>query len=149
MKRDIDFFKKILYNIYRKIKEREKNMTKEDILKRLRAGESADDIALEITDLLNEALQMKEKEDEAKRKAEEERAWHVRDAEILADAMNTYFNKYCGCKDNIKAEHIIDSEKEIAAIFNMGDKIKTTVIKNPKAEEIAKIFNDFFKEFGI
>ena len=36
-------------------------MTKEDILKRLRAGESADDIALEITDLLNEALQMKEK----------------------------------------------------------------------------------------
>ena len=149
MKRDIDFFKKILYNIYRKIKEREKNMTKEDILKRLRAGESADDIALEITDLLNEALQMKEKEDEAKRKAEEERAWHVRDAEILADAMNTYFNKYCGCKDNIKAEHIIDSEKEIAAIFNVGDKIKTTVIKNPKAEEIAKIFNDFFKEFGI
>ena len=149
MKRNIDFFKKILYNIYRKIKEREKNMTKEDILKRLRAGESADDIALEITDLLNEALQMKEKEDEAKRKAEEERAWHVRDAEILADAMNTYFNKYCGCKDNIKAEHIIDSEKEIAAIFNVGDKIKTTVIKNPKAEEIAKIFNDFFNEFGI
>lgn len=149
MKRDIDFFKKILYNIYRKIKEREKNMTKEDILKRLRAGESADDIALEITDLLNEALQMKEKEDETKRKAEEERAWHVRDAEILADAMNTYFNKYCGCKDNIKAEHIIDSEKEIAAIFNVGDKIKTTVIKNPKAEEIAKIFNDFFNEFGI
>ena len=39
-------------------------MTKEDILKRLRAGESADDIALEITDLLNEALQMKEKEDD-------------------------------------------------------------------------------------
>ena len=149
MKRDIDFYKKILYNIYRKIKEREKNMTKEDILKRLRAGESADDIALEITDLLNEALQMKEKEDEAKRKAEEERAWHVRDAEILADAMNTYFNKYCGCKDNIKAEHIIDSEKEIAAIFNMGDKIKTTVIKNPKAEEVAKIFNDFFNQFGI
>ena len=124
-------------------------MTKEDILKRLRAGESADDIALEITDLLNEALQMKEKEDEAKRKAEEERAWHVRDAEILAETMNTYLNKYCGCKDNIKAEHIIDSEKEIAAIFNMGDKIKTTVIKNPKAEEVAKIFNDFFKEFGI
>ena len=149
MKRDIDLFKKILYNIYRKIKEREKIMTKEEILKRLRGGESADDIALEITDLLNEALQMKEKEDEAKRKAEEERAWHVRDAEILADAMNTYFNKYCGCKDNIKAEHIIDSEKEIAAIFNVGDKIKTTVIKNPKAEEIAKIFNDFFKEFGI
>ena len=124
-------------------------MTKEDILKRLRAGESANDIALEITDLLNEALQMKEKEDEVKRKAEEERAWHVRDAEILADAMNTYFNKYCGCKDNIKAEHIIDSEKEIAAIFNMGDKIKTTVIKNPKAEEVAKIFNDFFNQFGI
>ena len=124
-------------------------MTKEDILKRLRAGENADDIALEITDLLNEALQMKEKEDEAKRKAEEERAWHVRDAEILADAMNTYFNKYCGCKDNIKAEHIIDSEKEIAAIFKAGDKIKTTVIKNPKAEEVAKIFNDFFNEFGI
>ena len=149
MKRDIDFFKKILYNIYRKNKREGKNMTKEDILKRLRAGESADDIALEITDLLNEALQMKEKEDEAKRKAEEERAWHVRDAEILADAMNTYFNKYCGCKDNIKAEHIIDSEKEIAAIFNMGDKIKTTVIKNPKAEEVAKIFNDFFNQFGI
>ena len=149
MKRDIDFFKKILYNIYRKIKEREKNMTKEDILKRLRAGESADDIALEITDLLNEALQMKEKEDEAKRKAEEEKAWHVRDAEILADAMNTYYNKDCGCKDNIKAEHIINSEKEIAAIFNVGDKIKTTVIKNPKAEEVAKIFNDFFNQFGI
>ena len=124
-------------------------MTKEDILKRLRAGESADDIALEITDLLNEALQMKEKEDEAKRKAEEDRAWHIKDAEVLADAMNTYLNKYCGGKDDIKAEHIMNSEKEIAAIFNVGDKIKTTVIKNPKAEEIAKIFNDFFKEFGI
>ena len=124
-------------------------MTKEDILKRLRAGESADDIALEIADLLNEALQMKEKEDEAKRKAEEDRAWHIKDAEILADAMNTYLNKYCGCKDNIKAEHIIDSEKEIAAIFKMGDKIKTVTLKNPKAEEVAKIFNDFFKEFGI
>ena len=124
-------------------------MTKEDILKRLRAGESADDIALEITDLLNEALQMKEKEDEAKRKAEEEKAWHVRDAEILADAMNVYLNKYCGCKDNIKAEHIIDSEKEIAAIFKMGDKIKTTVVKNPKVEDVAKIFSDFFDEFGL
>ena len=124
-------------------------MTKEDILKRLRAGESADDIALEITDLLNEALQMKEKEDEAKRKAEEDRAWHIKDAEILADAMNTYLNKYCGCKDNIKAEHIIDSEKEIAAIFKAGDRIKTVALKNPKAEEVAKIFNDFFKEFGI
>ena len=124
-------------------------MTKEDILKRLRAGESADDIALEITDLLNEALQMKEKEDEAKRKAEEERAWHVRDAEILADAMNTYLNKYCGGKDDIKAEHIMNSEKEIAAIFKAGGNIKTTVIKNPKANDIAKIFNDFFNEFGI
>ena len=124
-------------------------MTKEDILKRLRAGESADDIALEITDLLNEALQMKEKEDEAKRKAEEDRAWHIKDAEILADAMNTYLNKYCGGKDDIKAEHIMNSEKEIAAIFKAGDKIKTTVIKNPKVEEVAKIFNDFFNEFGI
>lgn len=124
-------------------------MTKEDILKRLRAGESADDIALEITDLLNEALQMKEKEDEAKRKAEEERAWHVRDAEILADAMNTYLNKYCGGKDDIKAEHIMNSEKEIAAIFKAGDKIKTTVIKNPKVEDVARIFNDFFNEFGL
>ena len=63
--------------------------------------------------------------------------------------MNTYLNKYCGGKDNIEAEHIIDSEKEIAAIFKMGDKIKTTVIKNPKAEEVAKIFNDFFNQFGI
>lgn len=124
-------------------------MTKEDILKRLRAGESADDIALEIADLLNEALQMKEKEDEAKRKAEEDMAWHVKDAEILADAMNTYLNKYCGCKDNIKAEHIIDSEKEIAAIFKAGDKIKTVTLKNPKAEEVAKVFNDFFNQFGI
>lgn len=124
-------------------------MTKEDILKRLRAGENADDIAYEITEMLNEALQMKEKEDEAKRKEEEERAWHVRDAEILADAMNVYLNKYCGCKDNIKAEHIIDSEKEIAAIFNMGDKIKTVTLKNPKAEEVAKIFSDFFNEFGL
>ena len=124
-------------------------MTKEDILKRLRAGENADDIAYEITEMLNAALQMKEQEDEAKRKAEEERAWHVRDAEILADAMNTYFNKYCGCKDNIKAEHIIDSEKEIAAIFKAGDKIKTAVIKNPKVEDVAKIFSDFFDEFGL
>lgn len=124
-------------------------MTKEDILKRLRAGENADDIALEIADLLNEAVQMKEKEDEAKRKAEEDRAWHVKDAEILADAMNTYLNKYCGCKDDIKAEHIIDSEKEIAAIFKAGDKIKTVTLKNPKAEEVAKIFNDFFNQFGI
>lgn len=124
-------------------------MTKEDILKRLRAGESADDIAFEITEMLNEALQMKEKEDEAKRKEEEEKAWHVRDAEILADAMNTYLNKYCGCKDNIKAEHIIDSEKEIASIFKVGDKIKTTVIKNPKVEDVAKIFSDFFDEFGL
>lgn len=124
-------------------------MTKEDILKRLRAGENADDIAYEITEMLNEALQMKEQEDEAKRKEEEEKAWHVRDAEILADAMNTYLNKYCGCKDNIKAEHIIDSEKEIAAIFKAGDKIKTAVIKNPKVEDVAKIFSDFFDEFGL
>lgn len=124
-------------------------MTKEDILKKLRAGESAEDIALEITDLLNEALQMKEKEDEAKRKAEEDRAWHVKDAEILADAMNTYFNKYCGCKDDIKAEHIIGAEKEITDIFKAGDKIKTVTLKNPKAEEVAKIFNDFFNQFGI
>lgn len=124
-------------------------MTKEDILKRLRAGENADDIAYEITEMLNEALQMKEKEDEAKRKEEEEKAWHVRDAEILADAMNVYLNKYCGCKDSIKAEHIIDSEKDIAAIFKAGDKIKTAVIKNPKVEDVAKIFSDFFDEFGL
>ena len=124
-------------------------MTKEDILKRLRAGENADDIAYEITEMLNAALQMKEQEDEAKRKEEEEKAWHVRDAEILADAMNVYLNKYCGCKDNIKAEHIIDSEKEIAAIFKMGDKIKTTVVKNPKVEDVAKIFSGFFDEFGL
>ena len=75
--------------------------TKDDIIARLMNGESADDIAQEIANTLNEAeAEYKDREAEAKRKAEEEakekeraimlREAKVRAAEDMIDALCDY-----------------------------------------------------------
>lgn len=150
--------------------------TENDILARLRAGESIDDIGAEIAEMMNAAVVMKAKEDEEKRKAEEAAAWQMKDAEVLADVMNDYFKKYCGAtEDMVNAEGLVAAADDLAKMLKVVDKIgnsvneikaaapkltikekkqgepeKVTVKSGKDAEDwIANAFADFFDAFGL
>jgi hypothetical protein len=147
--------------------------TENDILARLRAGESIDDIGAEIAEMMNAAVTMKAKEDEEKRKAEEAAAWQMKDAEVLADVMNDYFKKYCGAtEDMVNAEGLVAAADELAKMLKVVDKVVETAnsvngIKATKHKElpvkitvdkktgkdaedwIANAFADFFDAWGL
>ena len=119
-------------------------MTVEDIYKRLEAGESDKTIAEELINMLNEALDMRDK-NKAKR-AEE--------AQKVAEALNGYFTTYCGYPSALDGEDIIalgnalkNTKIEITNEPNRkGIKIKTSsggAGFNP--DEIIGDFLDAFK----
>lgn len=142
-----------------------------DILARLRAGETIDDIMNEIMVVVNSAVKAKEAEDEAKRKAEEAAAWQMKDAEVVAEVLNDYFKKYCGGSgDEIDAAALVAGSKELAALLQFAGKVEDsvneikatikekapgkpvkTVVKTGKEAEdaIGAIFDEFFKAFNI
>ena len=74
-------------------------MTVEDIYKRLEAGESDKTIAQDLINMLNEALDMRDKNKalEAKR---------VEEAQKVAEALNGYFTTYCDYPSALDGEDI-------------------------------------------
>ena len=122
-------------------------MTVEDIYKRLEAGESDKTIAEELINMLNEALDMRDKNKalEAKR---------VEEAQKVAEALNGYFTTYCGYPSALDGEDIValgnalkNTKIEITNEPNKkGIKIKTSsggAGFNP--DEIIGDFLDAFK----
>ena len=87
-------------------------MTVEDIYKRLAAGESDKDIAEELINMLNKALDMREKE-----KALESK--RVEEAQKVAEVLNAYFTTYCDYPACLTGEDIA----------TLGNVLKNTEIK--------------------
>ena len=127
-------------------------MNYEEILKRVMDGESADDIAKEMTDMLNKAAAEKKAADAAKvTEVENKKA-------LLGDAMAKSFNEYailCG-KENPGVTgadicELVNGLMDLATAF--GDlKIGFSTKKIPakKAKKSADdVFATFFKELGI
>lgn len=122
-------------------------MTVEDIYKRLAAGESDKDIAEELINMLNQALDMRDKD-----KALESK--RVEEAQKVAEALNGYFTTYCGYPSALDGEDIValgnalkNTKIEITSEPNRkGIKIKTSsggAGFNP--DEIIGDFLDAFK----
>ena len=122
-------------------------MTVEDIYKRLAAGESDKDIAEELINMLNKALDMRDKDKALEAKRAEE-------AQKVAEALNRYFTTYCGYPSALDGEDIValgnalkNTKIEITNEPNRkGIKIKTSsggAGFNP--DEIIGDFLDAFK----
>ena len=88
--------------------------TKEDILKQLRNGADAADIAKQMADNINAAIQEYDKEQEAAKHTEAEKR---KDAGKVVDALNDYFIKYFG-EEGVTGE---GREKAIDAIIQLTD----------------------------
>lgn len=87
-------------------------MTVEDIYKRLAAGESDKDIAEELINMLNKALDMREKDKAAETK-------RVEEAQKVAEVLNAYFTTYCDYPACLTGEDIA----------TLGKVLKNTEIK--------------------
>lgn len=87
-------------------------MTVEDIYNRLMNGESDTDIAADLVAMLNEAVNMREKD-----KALESK--RVEEAQKVAEALNGYFTTYCGYPSALDGEDIVA----------LGNVLKNTEIK--------------------
>ena len=87
-------------------------MTVEDIYKRLEAGESDKTIAEELINMLNEALDMRDKNKALEAKRAEE-------AQKVAEVLNAYFTTYCDYPACLTGEDIT----------TLGKVLKNTEIK--------------------
>ena len=87
-------------------------MTVEDIYNRLMNGESDKDIAADLVAMLNEAVNMREKDKALESKRAEE-------AQKVAEALNGYFTTYCGYPSALDGEDIVA----------LGNVLKNTEIK--------------------
>lgn len=145
-------------------------MTKDDVLQRLLNGEAADTIVKEMTDAINAALAEKQALDEAKRKEEEEKAWQLKDAEVVAEVLNEYLKKYCGGSgSDITGAALVESSSILTNMLKIADKVEDSVnnvkatvkqtVKEPgktvvktgkEAQDWAEeVFGEFFRAFGI
>lgn len=126
-----------------------------DFYERLKNGESAEDIAKSITDELNKA---QAKRDEEKAKAEEaskRNATKKADAEVIANALNAYLEKYYGHKDKIAIEDFmstIDASVKLADKFgSIFEEVKATPKKvkvSLKDKDIDEVFDNLFEKMG-
>lgn len=87
-------------------------MTVEDIYNRLAAGESDKDIAEELINMLNKALDMREKDKAVETK-------RVEEAQKVAEVLNAYFTTYCDYPACLTGEDIA----------TLGNVLKNTEIK--------------------
>lgn len=108
-------------------------MTVEDICKRLEAGESDKDIAAELVNMLNQALDLKTKRDqEAQAKAKQE-AERKTAAQGVVDSINAYFQKYYDCDAALSTEDMETFESILKNLkvevidepYKKGIKVKT------------------------
>lgn len=126
-----------------------------DFYERLKNGESAEDIAKSITDELNKA---QAKRDEEKAKAEEaskRNATKKADAEVIANALNAYLEKYYGYKNKIAIEDFmstIDASVKLADKFgSIFEEVKATPKKvkvSLKDKDIDEVFDNLFEKMG-
>lgn len=129
----------------------------EDILKRLMNGESADAIAKEFTDALNNAMQ----EMEAQKEAEFQKTQKLMDTQNLIDVVIDYIKKYYpkvveDVKDfDLSAEELIEAlDTSLPKIVELNnavvelDKLLTPVAKKPAADAEDSILR-FLKLNGL
>lgn len=129
----------------------------EDILKRLMNGESADAIAKEFTDALNNAMQ----EMEAQKEAELQKTQKLMDTQNLIDVVIDYVKKYypevvADIKEfDLSAEELIEAlDTSLPKIVELNnavvelDKLLTPVVKKPAADAEDSILR-FLKLNGL
>ena len=97
-------------------------MTVEDIYKRLAAGESDKAIAEELINMLNQALDMRDK-DKAKENQKKEAATHA------AEVLNEYFSTYTNWTVKLTGE-------DIEAIGSVVDNTKIEITDEPHRKGI-------------
>ena len=139
-----------------------------DILARLNKGESAEDIAKDLTNMLNEAS--KTYEAEQKRIAEEKvklaaaekakkDAAKINDLAVIVDMMNEFLKDYYKVEVKLDAETVLDI---IESTMNIGDTMKDFVshftiktpgkpaktIKTTSKKTADEIFKDLFDIMG-
>ena len=93
---------------------------KNDILIRLKNGETADNIASEMAEVLNSALDQKRAEDEAAAKANKFQKQKEEAADRLADHINEFFKTYYS--DIVKEDEPVTGE----SILDMIDTVFAT-----------------------
>ena len=149
-------------------------MKKEDIIARLKNGEDMDNIASELTAMLNAAqadyeaeLLEKAKEELAKAEAEAEAKAKLEDANEIVEMLEDFVATYYPDKTNVLE---MTGEELIAAfetVFSMSDMLDqfgkvfgitipgaikpSTVNKEPiktKQSDVSDIINDFLKSIG-
>ena len=129
----------------------------EDILKRLMNGESADAIAKEFTDALNDAIQ----EAKAQKEAEYQKTQKLMDTQNLIDVVIDYIKKYYpkvveDVKDfDLSAEELIEAlDTTLPKMVELNnavvelDKLLTPVAKKPAADAEDSILR-FLKLNGL
>ena len=129
----------------------------EDILKRLMNGESADAIAKEFTDALNNAMQ----EMEAQKEAEHQKVQKLMDTQNLIDVVIDYIKKYypevvADVKSfDLSAEELIEAlDESLPKVVELNkavvelDKLLTPVAKKPAADAEDSILR-FLKLNGL
>lgn len=129
----------------------------EDILKRLMNGESADAIAKEFTDALNNAMQ----EMEAQKEAEHQKEQKLMDTQNLIDVVIDYIKKYypevvADVKSfDLSAEELIEAlDESLPKVVELNkavielDKLLTPVAKKPAADAEDSILR-FLKLNGL
>lgn len=115
--------------------------SKDDILKQLRAGTSAEDIAASMADELNRAISDYQQE-AAKRARETER---FNDALAIVDAFNDFDKKWFGSGETPTAESNKVMAETIIKMFEMGESLFSHDQKNsakPSGND-----DDLIKEF--
>lgn len=137
-------------------------MNKEEILNRLKNGESVDSIADAFTKALNEANAALEAEEKAKAIAEEK----IEDTEILIDTVIDYLDTYypelasyidSEYGDKEIEEFIEELDATISMVTNLvkftkkfeTPKGKATVITNAPDDKADDIINSFLKAFNL
>ena len=129
----------------------------EDILKRLMNGESADAIAKEFTDALNNAMQ----EMEAQKEAEHQKVQKLMDTQNLIDVVIDYIKKYYPevvadvTSFDLSAEELIEAlDESLPKVVELNkavvelDKLLTPVAKKPAADAEDSILR-FLKLNGL
>lgn len=122
----------------------------EDILNMMNTGATPEDIAKQFTDSLNQAIKVQEEQKKEDAKIAELRA----DAQVVADAFNTFTDKWYGdiASHEISAEEILDVYELIAGLNIKVDKIKNgvkTTITNANDIDVDGILENFLSMLGL
>ena len=119
--------------------------TKDDILKQLRAGTSAEDIAASMAETLNSAIG--EFQQEAAKKARDTERFN--DALAIVDAFNAFDKKWFGYGDTPTAEANRAMAETVIRMFETGESIFGCKAKTDSAKDDDDLIKEFLKIFDI